>query len=89
MLDLNKVHTLSKPNLSEPSRLIGTNPYIRLCSGVEHVFIQSGKAYYENGTEVTKLPSWFDEAIKSCSPEALAEVGYKVKNGTRPSNSNS
>lgn len=81
MLELNKVHTLTKPGLNEPSRLVSVNPYICLSgeNAESPVFIQGGKVYYAGGDEVKKLPVWFAEEVAKCSPEALAEVGFKVK----------
>ena len=78
MLELNKVHISTKPGLTEPSRIISTNPYMCLSKGDVSIFIQNGSLYYNNGSAVDKTPEWFAEELSKCSPEALAEVGYKL-----------
>lgn len=55
-----------------------STPYVRIKGGgldSPPVFLQEGKIYYEDGTEVKDLPEWFADEFKKVSPAMLKNVG--------------
>jgi len=42
------------------------------------LFIQNGQIFPMTGPPISDPPAWFWDEVKKCTPEALAEVKFKV-----------
>lgn len=71
------VHEMKSVGMSRV--VIGASkPYVRIKAGGNEsppVYLQEGKIYYEDGTEVKDLPEWFEDEFKKVSPAMLKNVG--------------
>jgi hypothetical protein len=78
-LELAGVHVYEKvPGTTNETRLVKTNPYVRI-GMKDHtpIFIQGGRFYSEGGPEVTEFPVGFDAELAKLSPRVRAEVGLQ------------
>lgn len=76
-----RVHWHEKLPGEQGSRLVKTTPYLAITRGAGPMLcIQNGKVFgaQDGSTEVTALPEWFAEELDKQSPQALAEVGWKL-----------
>lgn len=75
-LELRKVHEYAKvPGTAGTYRLARTNPYMRIASGAQVLFLQSGQVFSEEQGLVKEIPSWFMDEITKASPTAIKECG--------------
>jgi len=53
-------------------------PYISIETEHGELFIQNGQVFPMTGPPVADPPQWFWDEVKKCTPEALAEVKFKL-----------
>ena len=53
------------------------------------VYLQKGRAYYEDGVEVSPLPDWVLEQLPRCNPGMLTLVGWTAAGQSLASKSSS
>lgn len=80
-LELNRVHVIEKIPGTQMFRLSGIQPAMQLRQDNDVVWIQRGQLFDGGGEPISadRIPAWFEDQVKRCSPQALAEVGYKRK----------
>lgn len=78
-LNLREVQKYERvPGKPNTVRLTKVSPVMRFGNKEGHLFIQHGKVFDAGGREVKAkdLPGWFEEAVATADPAALAECGY-------------
>lgn len=64
------------------------NHYIRFSAQNQApVYLQGGRAYYEDGSTISSLPAWVVEQLPHCNPRQLALVGWTAEGKTLASKS--
>lgn len=73
-LELN-VHQYSPTKLGV-RKLVKTLPYRRFCEmGEAPIFVQNGRAMWEDGTELTEFPAWFKMILDRDGEAGFKKVG--------------
>ena len=77
-LDLKAVHLYEKVPGTDQTRLVKTNPYVRL-GRKDHppIYVQGGRVYGEGGGAIEPLPDWFDGEMARLSPKVRDEIGWR------------
>ena len=82
ILDLKVHHYRKMKDPRNPAamivKLIKTNPYARLSSGGEILFVQGGKAMFADGVIPDKVPAWAIEAMSRMDVDAARECGADI-----------
>ena len=76
-LDLKAVHLYEKVPGTDQTRLVKTNPYVRL-GRKDHppIYVQGGQVYGEGGGPIEPIPDWFDAEMARLSPKVRDEIGW-------------
>jgi len=77
-LDLKAVQLYEKVPGTDQTRLVKTNPYVRL-GRKDHppIYVQGGQVYGEGGGPIEPLPDWFDGEMARLSPKVRDEIGWR------------
>jgi len=78
-LDLKAVHLYEKVPGTDQTRLVKTNPYVRL-GRKDHppIFVQGGQVYGEGGGPIEPIPDWFAGEMARLSPKVRDEIGWRT-----------
>jgi len=77
-LDLKAVHLYEKVPGTDQTRLVKTNPYVRL-GRKDHppIYVQGGQVYGEGGGPIEPIPDWFGPEMERLSPKVRDEIGWR------------
>lgn len=75
------VHELRKDPYSGDMVLVREQPWIRLGSGLESIYLQDGCYWGEGGLQITDPPSWVVDALAHIVPAELRRVGFEPPSG--------
>ena len=84
-LDLKAVHLYEKVPGTDQTRLVKTNPYVRL-GRKDHppIYVQGGQVYGEGGGPIEPIPDWFAGEMARLSPKVRDEIGWRGTIGMAP-----
>ena len=73
-----ETHKFEKDPTTNRPRLAEFTPYMSIETEHGELFIQNGQIFPMTGPPITDAPQWFWDEVKKCTPEALAEVKFRV-----------
>ena len=73
-----ETHKFEKDPTTNRPRLSEFHPYLSIETEHGELFIQDGQVYPMTGPAVSDPPQWFWDEVKKCTPQALAEVKFKL-----------
>ena len=79
-----ETHKFEKDPTTNRPRLSEFTPYISIETEHGELFIQNGQVLPMTGPPVTDHPQWFWDEVKKLTPQALAEVKFKLPTESAP-----
>jgi len=73
-----ETHKFEKDPTTNRPRLAELTPYISIETEHGELFIQNGQVFPMTGPPISDPPQWFWDEVKKCTPEALADVKFKL-----------
>jgi len=73
-----ETHKFEKDPTTNRPRLAEFTPYISIETEHGELFIQNGQVFPMTGPPINDPPQWFWDEVKKCTPEALADVKFKM-----------
>jgi len=73
-----ETHKFEKDPTTNRPRLAELTPYISIETEHGELFIQNGQVFPMTGPPINDPPQWFWDEVKKCTPEALADVKFKM-----------
>ena len=73
-----ETHKFEKDPTTNRPRLAEFTPYISIETEHGELFIQNGQVFPMTGPPISDPPQWFWDEVKKLTPQALAEVKFKV-----------